>query len=91
MLPANPSHAFTDLVEERGGAVEMSRTGSDNVTIKAAGSGAELAGLVDGRYISLARAREAFGDEPPSPRPAAGSGSASETARERIECPWAVK
>src|SRR5215212_6861454 len=73
VLPINLSHQYARLVEDNGGTVEWSRTGLDNVAIKAARSRADLACLADGRYISpaflpapdcfmtLARALEAFG------------------------------
>src|ERR671911_1311474 len=51
VLPINLSQAYARLVEEGGGTVEMSRTGLDNVAIRAARSRADLAGLADGRYI----------------------------------------
>ena len=63
-------------MEESEGAVEMSRTGLSNVAIKAAGIGADLASLADGRYIfpaflpapdcfmTLASALEAFRETP---------------------------
>ena len=51
VLPINLSRQYARLVEDNGGTVEWSRTGLDNVAIKAAASRADLAGLADGRYI----------------------------------------
>src|ERR671916_381049 len=103
VLPINLSHEYIRLVEENGGSVEMSRTGPDNVAIKAARSRADLAGLADGRYIfpaflpapdcfmTLARALEAFRDEPLSETRVKFGESFGNVARERLECPWAAK
>jgi mannose-1-phosphate guanylyltransferase/phosphomannomutase len=103
VLPINLSHEYIRLVEENGGSVEMSRTGPDNVAIKAARSRADLAGLADGRYIfpaflpapdcfmTLARALEAFRDEPLSETRAKFGERFGNVARERLECPWAAK
>jgi mannose-1-phosphate guanylyltransferase / phosphomannomutase len=103
VLPINLSHEYIRLVEENGGSVEMSRTDPDNVAIKAARSRADLAGLADGRYIfpaflpapdcfmTLARALEAFRDEPLSETRAKFGESFGNVARERLECPWAAK
>src|ERR671916_407070 len=103
VLPINLSHEYIRLVEENGGSVEMSRTGPDNVAIKAARSRADLAGLADGRYIfpaflpapdcfmTLARALEAFRDEPLSETRAKFGDRFGNVARERLECPWAAK
>ncbi|HEU4493967.1 MAG TPA: sugar phosphate nucleotidyltransferase [Rubrobacteraceae bacterium] len=103
VLPINLSQAYARLIEEGGGTVEMSRTGLDNVAIRAARSRAELAGLADGRYIfpaflpapdcfmTLARALEAFGDEPLSESRAKFGESFGHVARERLECPWSAK
>ena len=103
VLPVNLSHAYTDLVEEHGGTVEMSRTGSDNVALRAARSGADLAGLADGRYIfpaflpapdcfmTLARALEAFSEEPISETRKRFGERFGNVARERLECPWGAK
>jgi len=103
VLPVNLSHGYTELVEEGGGTVETSRTGLGNVAIKAAGVGAELAGLGDGRYIfpsflpapdcfmTLARALEAFRDEPLSRTREKFGESFGNVARERLECPWSAK
>jgi mannose-1-phosphate guanylyltransferase/phosphomannomutase len=103
VLPINLSHAYARLVEENGGTVEMSRTGLDNVAIKAASSRADLAGLADGRYIfaaflpapdcfmTLARALEAFRDEPLSQTRAKFGEHFGNVARERLECPWSAK
>ena len=81
----------------------MSRTGLGNVAIKAAASRADLASLADGRYIfpaflpapdcfmTLARALEAFREEPLSERaPSSASASATSFAR-ALECPWSAK
>jgi mannose-1-phosphate guanylyltransferase/phosphomannomutase len=103
VLPINLSQAYARLVEEGGGTVEMSRTGLDNVVIRAARSRADLAGLADGRYIfpaflpapdcfmTLARALEAFRDEPLSESRAKFGESFGNVARERLECPWSAK
>jgi mannose-1-phosphate guanylyltransferase / phosphomannomutase len=103
VLPINLSQAYARLVEEGGGTVEMSRTGLDNVAIRAARSRAALAGLADGRYIfpaflpapdcfmTLARALEAFRDEPLSESRAKFGESFGNVARERLECPWSAK
>jgi mannose-1-phosphate guanylyltransferase / phosphomannomutase len=103
VLPINLSQAYARLIEEGGGTVEMSRTGLDNVAIRAARSRAALAGLADGRYIfpaflpapdcfmTLARALEAFRDEPLSESRAKFGESFGNVARERLECPWSAK
>jgi mannose-1-phosphate guanylyltransferase / phosphomannomutase len=103
VLPINLSQAYARLVEEGGGTVEMSRTGLDNVALRAARSRAEVAGLADGRYIfpaflpapdcfmTLARALEAFRDEPLSESRAKFGESFGNVARERLECPWSAK
>jgi mannose-1-phosphate guanylyltransferase/phosphomannomutase len=103
VLPINLSQGYAELVKERGGAVEMSRTGLGNVAIKAARSGADLAGLADGRYIfpsflpasdcfiTLARALEAFCEEPLSQSRAKFGEHFGNVARERLECPWSAK
>jgi mannose-1-phosphate guanylyltransferase / phosphomannomutase len=103
VLPINLSQAYARLVEEGGGTVEMSRTGLDNVAIRAARSRAALAGLADGRYIfpaflpapdcfmTLARALEAFRGEPLSESRAKFGESFGNVARERLECPWSAK
>jgi len=105
VLPINLSHDYVRLVEQGGGTVEMSRTGLDNVAIKAASSRADLAGLADGRYIfpaflpaldcfmTLARALEAFSfsDEPLSQTRAKFGKRFGNVARERLECPWSAK
>src|ERR671933_44350 len=41
VLPVNLSHSYSELVEEGGGIVEVSRTGIGNASIKAAASGAD--------------------------------------------------
>jgi mannose-1-phosphate guanylyltransferase/phosphomannomutase len=103
VLPINLSHAYVELVESGGGTVEMSRTGLDNVALNAARSGADLAGLADGRYIfpsflpapdcfmTLARALGAFHDEPLSETRAKFGERFGNVARERLECPWSAK
>jgi mannose-1-phosphate guanylyltransferase/phosphomannomutase len=103
VLPINLSHGYAQLVEDAGGTVEMSRTGLGNVAIKAARVGADLAGLDDGRYIfpaflpapdcfiTLARALEAFGDEPLSQTREKFGERFGNVARERLECPWSAK
>jgi mannose-1-phosphate guanylyltransferase/phosphomannomutase len=103
VLPINLSHEYIRLVEVNGGSVEMSRTGLDNVAIRAARSRANLAGLADGRYIfpdflpapdcfmTLARALEAFRDEPLSETREKFGERFGNVARERLECPWSAK
>jgi mannose-1-phosphate guanylyltransferase/phosphomannomutase len=103
VLPINLSRAYVELVEDNGGTVEMSRTGLDNVAIKAARSRADLAGLADGRYIfpaflpapdcfmTLAKALEAFGAEPLSQIRSKFGERFGNVARERLECPWSAK
>jgi mannose-1-phosphate guanylyltransferase/phosphomannomutase len=103
VLPINLSHQYARLVEDNGGTVEWSRTGLDNVAIKAARSQADLAGLADGRYIfpaflpapdcfiTLARALEAFREESLSKIRAKFGERFGDVARERIECPWSAK
>jgi len=103
VLPINLSQAYVKVVEDHGGTVEMSRTGLDNVAIKAARSRADLAGLADGRYIfpaflpapdcfmTLAKALEAFGAEPLSQIRSKFGERFGNVARERLECPWSAK
>ena len=103
VLPINLSHGYADLVDEGGGTVETSRTGLGNVAIQAAKVGAALAGLDDGRYIfpaflpapdcfmTLARALEAFRDEPLSRTRDKFGERFGNVARERLECPWSAK
>ncbi|HEU4848548.1 MAG TPA: sugar phosphate nucleotidyltransferase, partial [Rubrobacteraceae bacterium] len=103
VLPINLSRQYARLVEDNGGTVEWSRTGLDNVAIKAAASRADLAGLADGRYIfptflpapdcfiTLARALEAFRDEPLSKTRAKFGERFGNVVRERLECPWSAK
>jgi mannose-1-phosphate guanylyltransferase/phosphomannomutase len=103
VLPINLSQGYAQLVEEGGGTVETSRTGLGNVAIKAAREGADLAGLDDGRYIfpdflpapdcfmTLARALEAFRDEPLSRTREKFGERFGNVARERLECPWSAK
>ena len=85
-------------MEESEGAVEMSRTGLSNVAIKAAGIGADLASLADGRYIfpaflpapdcfmTLASALEAFRETPLS-GVRRKFGDSFDHVEEQIECP----
>jgi mannose-1-phosphate guanylyltransferase/phosphomannomutase len=103
VLPINLSRQYARLVEDNGGTVEWSRTGLDNVAIMAAASRADLAGLADGRYIfpnflpapdcfiTLARALEAFRDEPLSKTRAKFGERFGNVVRERLECPWSAK
>ena len=103
VLPVNLSRGYTELVEEGGGAVEVSRTGLGNVAIKAARTGADLASLADGRYIfpaflpapdcfiTLMRALEAFREEPLSEIRQRYGERFGNVARERLECPWSAK
>ena len=103
VLPINLSREYTNLIEARGGTVEMSRTGLGNVAIRAAGVGANLASLADGRYIfpaflpapdcfmTLAGALEAFRETPLSGVRKGFGDSFGHVVRERLECPWSVK
>ena len=103
VLPINLSRGYTDLVQDFGGAVEISRTGLGNVAIKAADVRADLASLADGRYIfpsflpapdcfvTIARVLEAFRAERLSEARRSFGDSFGRVARERIECPWAAK
>jgi mannose-1-phosphate guanylyltransferase/phosphomannomutase len=103
VLPVNLSRGYVELVEEGGGAVEVSRTGLGNVAIKAARTGADLASLADGRYIfaeflpapdcfiTLTRALEAFREEPLSETRQRYGERFGNVARERLECPWSAK
>jgi mannose-1-phosphate guanylyltransferase/phosphomannomutase len=103
VLPINLSRRYERLVEEGGGAVEMSRTGLSNVAIKAAGIGADLASLADGRYIfpaflpapdcfmTLANALEAFRETTLSSVRHKFGDSFDHVHREQIECPWSAK
>ena len=103
VLPINLSYQYAKLVEDHGGTIEWSRTGLDNVAIKAAQARADLAGLADGRYIfpaflpapdcfmTLARALEAFRDEPLAKTRAKFGERFGNVVRERIECPWSAK
>ncbi len=103
VLPINLSRGYKDVVEEGGGTVEVSRTGLGNVAIKAAGVGADLASLADGRYIfpaflpspdcfmTLASALEVFRETPLSEVRNRFSGSFGHVVRERLECPWSAK
>ena len=90
-------------MKEGEGAVEMSRTGLSNVAIKAAGIGADLASLADGRYIfpaflpapdcfmTLASALEVFRGTPLSGVRRKFGDSFDHVQREHIECPWSAK
>jgi mannose-1-phosphate guanylyltransferase/phosphomannomutase len=103
VLPINLSRGYTDLVQDVGGAVEISRTGLGNVAIKAADVRADLASLADGRYIfpsflpapdcfvTIARVLEGFRAEPLSEARRRFGDSFGRVARARIECPWAAK
>jgi mannose-1-phosphate guanylyltransferase/phosphomannomutase len=103
VLPINLSHGYAQLVEGGGGTAEMSRTGLGNVAIKAARAGADLASLADGRYVfpaflpapdcfmTLAKALEAFRDEPLSQTRGKFGEHFGDVARERLECPWSAK
>jgi mannose-1-phosphate guanylyltransferase / phosphomannomutase len=103
VLPINLSHGYTQLVEKAGGTVESSRTGLGNVAIRAASVGADMAGFDDGRYIfpaflpapdcfmTLARALEAFREEPLSRIRAKFGERFGNVARESLECPWPAK
>ncbi len=103
VFPINLSRGYTKLVEDAGGAVEISRTGAGNVAIKAADARADLASLADGRYIfpsflpapdcfiTLARVLEAFRATPLSEVRQGFDDPFGHVARERIECPWSAK
>ncbi|CAN5830418.1 hypothetical protein BH18ACT11_BH18ACT11_03950 [soil metagenome] len=103
VLPINLSREYTNLVEAGGGTVEMSRTGLGNVAIRAAGVGADLASLADGRYIfpaflpapdcfmTLAGALEVFRETPLSGVRRGFGDSFGHVLRERVECPWSAK
>ena len=103
VLPINLSREYERLVESGEGTVEMSRTGLSNVAIKAAGIGADLASLADGRYIfpaflpapdcfiTLARALEVFREMPLSSVRQKFGDSFDHVERELIECPWSAK
>ena len=90
-------------MEEGEGKVEMSRTGLSNVAIRAAGIGADLASLADGRYIfpaflpapdcfiTLARALEVFREIPLSGVRRKFGDSFGHVHKARIECPWSAK
>jgi mannose-1-phosphate guanylyltransferase/phosphomannomutase len=103
VLPINLSHGYAELIESAGGTAETSRTGLGNVAIRAARVDADLAGLADGRYIfpaflpapdcfmTLARALEAFRDEPLSQTRVKFGERFGNVARERLECPWSAK
>ena len=103
VLPINLSRGYKDLVEERGGTVEISRTGLGNLAIRAADARADLASLADGRYIfpsflpapdcfiTLARVLEVFRSDPLSEARQRFGDTFGRVARERIECPWSAK
>ena len=103
VLPINLSRGYTELVENAGGSVEISRTGLGNVAIKASDVRADLASLADGRYIfpsflpapdcfiTIARVLEAFRTDPLSEARQRFGDSFGRVALERIECPWAAK
>ena len=81
----------------------MSRTSLDNLAIKAANVGADLASLADGRYIfpsflpapdcfmTIACALEVFRETPLSGVRKKFWGSFGNVAREMLECPWSAK
>jgi mannose-1-phosphate guanylyltransferase/phosphomannomutase len=103
VFPINLSRGYKELVGRGGGTVEMSRTGLGNVAIRAAGVGAELASLADGRYIfpaflpapdcfmTLAVALEVFRETPLSEVRRKFGDSFDHVVVERIECPWSAK
>ena len=107
VLPINLSHGYEDVARETGGAVERSRAGLGNVALKAAGDGADLAGLADGRFvfpsflpapdcfITVVRALEAFGGGPDGEALSSVrdrfGDSFGGVRRRRLECPWAAK
>jgi mannose-1-phosphate guanylyltransferase / phosphomannomutase len=103
VLPINLSRRYQRLIEEGAGNVEMSRTGLSNVAIRAAGIGADLASLADGRYIfpaflpapdcfmTLASALQAFRETPLSGVRQKFGDTFDHVKREQIECPWSAK
>ena len=103
VFPINLSTGYKRLAEEGGGTVEISRTGIGNVAIRASEVRADLASLADGRYIfpsflpapdcfmTLARALEAFREEPLSRVRKDFDDSFGNVVRERLECPWTAK
>ncbi|MEJ7840930.1 MAG: sugar phosphate nucleotidyltransferase [Rubrobacter sp.] len=103
VFPINLSSGYRRLAEEGGGTVEISRTGIGNVAIRASDVRADLASLADGRYIfpsflpapdcfmTLARALEAFREEPLSAVRRNFDDSFGNVVRERLECPWTAK
>src|SRR5215207_6476670 len=103
VLPINLSRGYERLVEQGQGKVEMSRTGLSNVAIRAAGIGADLASLADGRYIfpaflpapdcfmTLASALEVFNEIPLSGVRRKFGDTFDHVHREQIECPWSAK
>ncbi len=103
VFPINLSTGYKQLAEEGGGTVEISRTGIGNVAIRASEVRADLASLADGRYIfpsflpapdcfmTLARALEAFREEPLSLVRKSFDDSFGNVVRERLECPWTAK
>src|SRR5918998_3187168 len=103
VLPINLSRNYEELVEQNGGSLEGSRTGSGNVALKAAEDRADVAGLADGRYVfpdflpapdcfvTLARFLELFREEQLSSVRAQFGETFGEVRRRRIECPWGAK
>ncbi len=103
VLPINLSRRYEELVEEAGGTLEGSRTGLNNVAIKAAETRADVAGLADGRYVfpsflpasdsfmTLARALGLFREEPLSGVRARFGEVFGNVRKKRLDCPWASK
>jgi mannose-1-phosphate guanylyltransferase/phosphomannomutase len=103
VLPINLSRRYEELVEQAGGILEGSRTGLNNVAIKAAETRSEVAGLADGRYVfpsflpapdsfmTLTRALELFREEPLSGVRARFGEVFGNVRRKRLDCPWAAK
>ena len=103
VLPINLSRRYEQLVEDAGGTLEGSRTGLNNVAIKSAETGADIAGLGDGRYVfpsflpapdsfmTLAIALELFCEEPLSNVRARFGEVFGNVRKKRLDCPWAAK
>jgi mannose-1-phosphate guanylyltransferase/phosphomannomutase len=103
VLPVNLSRAYQELIKKHGGTLEQSRTSLGNVALKAAEERADVAGLVDGRYVfpaflpapdcfmTLARALELFREEPLSGVRSRFGETFGDVRRRRLECPWGAK
>ena len=103
VLPINLSRGYEELMEESGGTLEASRTGLNNVAIKAAETRADLAGLADGHYVfpsflpapdsfmTLAKALELFREESLSGLRDRFGEVFGGVRRRRLDCPWPAK